>query len=392
MSIGIGSKSRLAYAEETEFGVFPVDAPAYQLGFNSESIQNTRNTFMSDEINPNRSVSAIRSGNVAAGGDITLELAATGLGVLFKHLLMGGITTTAVTPTALPVSTAVARGSYFTSGGRVYLCTRSGTTSVSNVLSSTDSNVQTLNGTAMFQYFGTGTVYRHVFNSGIARPAGGLSFERTVVSSGDETFFTYVGGRVNTFGLNIPQEGIVTSTLGMLFLDMDTAQNNEAQFVSYNATAEEPFAGSGASIEVQLQAGSSFEDLSISTASLNVTNNYDTNIYTIGRTRRRDIVEQRREVTGSFTAFFEDLTKFNYFKNESELLVRYILCHKGMHMRITLPYVKFTGGSPTPTIGGNGVVSSSFDYQAFAPVAGTSDITVELYNANDGSLYASPAL
>lgn len=386
MSVGIGSKSVLAYAEETVFGSFPTALAGVGLGFNSESIQNARNSFVSEEVNRARNVTAIRSGNVSAGGDITCELSPNALGIFFKHLLTCAVTTAAIVPTALAVSTAVTRGSYYTSNGRVYLCTRAGTTSANAVttgLTGTDTSVEEREGTAYFQYFAANAtnLKKHTFAAGTTKPTGGISFEREAFLDTGSQFFRYVGGRVNTLALNVPQEGILTAALGMIFLDADrtTGTDNATAFASRTFPADEPFAGAQFILRIKPTGGSYSEDFSVSTMSLNVSNNYDSNIYTAGQTRRRDIVEGRRDVSGNLNALFEDRTKFNYFANESVVALEMTVNYNGQFFKAEMPYVKLTGGAPAPVVSGNGILSHSFEFRAFHPTGGA-EITIELSN------------
>ena len=384
MSVGIGSKSALAYAEETTYGVFPSALAGVGLGFNSESIQNTRNTFKSEEVTRTRNVTSIRSGNVSAGGDVTCDVSPNALGIFFKHLLTCAAVTTTPTPTALTNSLVVTRGTYYTSvGANVYLCTRSGTAAANATtvaLASVDNSVEEKNGTAYFQYFASSAtnLRKHVFTANTVKPTGGIAMEREAFLDTGSQFFRYVGGRVNSFGLNVPQEGIVTATLGMLFLDLDST-GTATGFTTRTFPNDEPFAGSQVIVRTKPVAGSYAEDFSLTTLSLNVNNNFDSNIYTVGLTRRRDLPEMRREVTASFGAVFEDMTKFNYFQNESTIAVEITMNYQGMFLKMELPYTKFTGGSPAPVISGNGVVNQSFEVSAYNPT-GAAEIVVELYN------------
>lgn len=383
MSIGIGSKSRLAFVVETAYGVFPATPTGQQIGFNSESIQNSRNTFTSQEINPNRQVTAVRSGNVSAGGEISTEWSPNVLGVFLKHLLCVAPVTTSITPVTMTNSLACTRGTYYTSSARVYLCTRAGTSSASATTSmvSVDPNEEFLEGTAYFQFYAVSAglaLYQHVFAAAVAKPVGGFSVQREVFLDTGSQFFRYIGGRINTWSLNVPQEGIVTCSFGFLFLDLDTVAGTTI-WSSLTNPLDDPFAGSQTVIRTKAPGGSYTEDYSLSTASLSLTNNYDTNPYTVGQKRRRDLPEGTRTITGSFGAFFEDLTKFNFFKNESIIGLEISSNNAGMYAQVEMPTIKLTGGSPAPVISGQGTVSSSFDWQAFTN--GTNDIIVTLKNS-----------
>jgi len=376
MAVGLGSKSELTYGVEVTYGVFPTTPTGTALGILSENVQNTRNTFISEEVNPARVVTSIRTGNVQAGGPISTELSANALGVFWRHLLMSTVVTTTVTGTAISDGLVVTRGAYYSHSGRLYLCIVLGTTAGSGAaLVSTDFSEET-SGTARFMYAAAaGGVYKHVFQAGNTKPAGGLWIERKSFLDTGSEFFRYTGGRINSAAINLPQEGILTANWDLVFLDMDS-QSGATSTGSILRPDDEPFAGSQSQIRLKVGAGSYAEDASVSSFSLNVNNNFQTDIYAVGARRRRDLPEGRREVNASISCYFEDITKFNYYQNETLFSVEFSTYHRGLYMLVEMPQARFQGGQPTPVIAGNGVTTTSFDLTAF----GTSDIKLELYN------------
>lgn len=389
MSVGIGSKSTLSYVVETTYGTFPTSQAGTGINFNTESIQNTRNTFKSEEINPSRVVTAIRSGNVQAAGDVMSEFAVNVHGVWLCHALTCTDTKTTITPASFTNSGAVTRGSYYKTGTLTYLCTRSGTVAAdietTGAPTSVDSGEEVLSGTAYLQYYGVNAtaVYQHILTAGVTKPVGGIAVERKVEAGTTDQYFRYTGGRINTWALNVPQEGIVTNTFGFLFLDLDSVATATIFTGVPTITADEPFAGSECVIQLKAPGGSYTDDFSLNTLSLNLTNNYDASVFTVGQKKRRDLPEGRREITGSFSAYFEDVTKFNYFRNESIVGMLITMNHQGTFASIELPSVKLTG-SPTPNVSGNGVMSTAFNFEAFSNSGGT-DIEIKLKNSNSAA-------
>src|SRR5690606_7147509 len=146
-------------------------------------------------------------------------------------------------------STATTRGTYVEhSTGRIYLCTRSGTTAADATtvgFTSVDSGEEFENGTAMFQYYGSGDPpTKWTFTPGAIKPVGGLAIEREVQDDvGNSNFFRYVGGRVNQFTLNVAQEGPVTGVFSMLFLDLDGVGTSTGFDSRLAPIVEEPVAG-----------------------------------------------------------------------------------------------------------------------------------------------------
>lgn len=383
MASGIGSKSTLSYIEETVYGTFPSAQAGTGIGFISESIANSRNPIQSTEINPNRTLTSLRSGNVQAGGAVNIELSGSVLGKFWKHLLMSTDSTSVVTPTALANSQACTRGSYYSSNTRAYLCTRSGTTAANATTSgllSVDSSTEEVSGTVSFQYIGpvASTITKHTMAGGVTKPTGGLSFERMVYLDSGSQFFAYTGGRINSFSVQIPQEGIVTATLDLMFKDLLSTATATKFSGTPAIPADDPFVGIQAICRIKPAGGSYADDMSLTSGSFSISNNFDGNIYAMSSKYRRDLVEQTRSCTGSVSAIFEDMTKFNYFANESVFALEFSFHHLGTWLKVEFPNCKFTGGQPTPVISGPGVVSTSFDFTAFAP-SGT-DVNVEMIN------------
>jgi hypothetical protein len=87
--IATGSKSVMAYCEETTYGVAPtVSAGDYTgLTFSTESVAQSINTLQSTEVRADRTVPAIRGGNIANAGNISTDFGPFRNGMFLKHLL-----------------------------------------------------------------------------------------------------------------------------------------------------------------------------------------------------------------------------------------------------------------------------------------------------------------
>lgn len=458
MSVGIGSKSRVSYAEESSFGVHP-NGVGENIIFKSSNIAKQINTIVSESIRPDRAVPSVRGGNVAAGGDITAEFSPNTFGKFLKHFSAGAVGSANVTDTsgitaapssqetglarhtvrkvagspdqmwvcfetgatgntgadlasdlgaaagtlmervvsgdttwvlfafaivAAADSTAYSRGDYILSGNNTYLCTKEGT-SASNIssvaLAHTTGEVQ--NGTAFFEFYGvtaSKALYKHVVIPGTTLETGGLSVEHIVdIGTATPTHFQFVGGRVNTLGITVPQEGIVDLSMGLLFQDLVSADSTSG-FTGSSTTSDEPITGFQAALAIFPITGGGGINTSMSDLNLNFTNNFDENVYVIGKRFRHDLPVGRREVTGSMTAFFESLTEFNFFANETEVRLEVTMNVLGQLVKLIFPENKFTGGSPTPEISGPGTVTSSFEFQTFKQDS-DDDYIIELFNS-----------
>jgi len=310
-----------------------------------------------------------------AGGGISLDLYSAKLGLILKHCISDTLTTTTITPSALAAQ-AYTRGTYVTSNSNVHVCTVAGTvTTLGGGLTGTTTGTTQSIDTATFMVVGATAIVmkQHVITGAPGFPTGGLSFEKRIRGSTADTYFPMSAGRIGSLNLNIPQEGILTADLtilGKAFAD--------ASVTSIAGTPTEviddPFTGFEAQIDVNSIAQSIVESGSIS-----INNNFDANVFVVGLRTRKDIPPGRREIKGSFVMFFENLTQYQIFKNETVIPVRLSLIHNGNYMEIDLPECKFTGGSPTPVIAGNGTIKQTFEFTAFKD-AGAYDIRITLKN------------
>lgn len=374
MSLATGARSALAFKEEVTFGTAP-SGNWEEMSFNSESLQENINTIVSNEVKSDRTVGNVRGGNIMAGGNIGFDLYSSKAGIFFKHLLCPTSSDSTITPSALS-AIAVTRGTYVTSNSKIYLALNDGTVTsgdVSTGLTHTSGDV-TL-GAVTWQYVAASatTIYQHLLTGNKDLPTGGLSFEKRIMGSGANQYFPMVGGRVNEINLNIPTEGIVTADLALL------AQRSIAASASSIAgtpttTGDEPFVGLQADLRVN-----SVVNTVAQSATLRITNNLDGNAFVIGNRFRKDVPTGQRQITGTITMFFEDLTTYDLFKQETKVPIKFSFAHNGNYMEFDMPECKLTGGTPTPAIAGNGTITHTFNFNAFKNT-GAYDIRMTLKN------------
>jgi Phage tail tube protein len=372
MPLATGSKSALYIKEESTYGT-PPSGNYETMTFNSENLQETINTIVSNEVKANRTVGSVRGGNIMSGGDLNIDFYSKKLGLLFKHLL-GAVATTTVTPAALAVG-AVVRGNYYTSGGQLYLCHNDGTlVTASPALTVTSKQLQTLDGVTFGHVGAAATVIKqHIFSGSTSLPTGGLTIEKLIAGGTANRYFPTVGNRINTLNLTVPQEGIVTLALGVLGYRFN---DSSATSIAGTPTevADDPYTG----FETEIRINSAVNTV-VQSAGISISNNLDSNAFVVGQRFRKDIPLGRREVNGNATLFFEDVTMYTLFKQETSVPVCMSFVHDGMYCQIDMPEVKFTGGSPTPAIAGNGTITQQFNFNAFND-SGSYDIQIMLRN------------
>lgn len=368
MGLAKGTSSILSYKEETTFNVLPAAAAFNGLTFSSERFGLNINKIQSGEIRSDRKVPSIRGGNFATNGGFACDLGPERFGKIWKHLLGSEVGPANETTSVLSANTAYVRGQYVSDSTRLYLCVLGGT-SHATTPSLTSTSGQEIDGTAIFEYIGllSTQLKKHVYQIG-SLPAVGLTFEKQIRGQATPLVLLYPGSRIGSLGLNIPQEGIVQADFGIASMrQVDNAGTALSTSTPY--VVDDPFTGGDAFIQFDSGSGYTSVPRPVREGSLNVTNSLDENIYTWGSRSRRDIVDDRMEVSCSITTYFEDRTEFDYWINETPVSVILSFNRQGKFFKITMGGMKITGNG-VPTVGGPGVMNASFNLDAFAPVSG----------------------
>lgn len=372
-----GSKSKIVWKDESTLGT-AASGNYYGLGIVNESLQEGMGEIVSDELQPDRTTPAVRGGNLANGGSITTDFALHKFGIWFRHLLAIG----AVSPTDIKGSiaalaeTTYSRGDYvkFGSPSKFYLCKIGGAVSAGEAtagLTHTSGSVKLASG-ATFEFLADnpGAVNEFVLTAGTDFPAAGLSIEKQIIGASAAMYVPFLGCRLNSLGLSIPQNGIVQANWGVLAL-LSRAGSNTSVAGTPVYTADKPVTGHESYININGNGA-----LPVTTGELNIANNIDENVYVLLSRDRSELPEGRRDVNGSFTVLHKNQTVYDLFRNETEVPLVYDFSNNGRYMSITMPEVRLTGNG-TPTISGAGIMQSSFNWRGFKE-DGSYDIRIRL--------------
>lgn len=376
MSVATGSKSALCFKEETTYATAPA-GNWESMSFNTESLVESINQIISNEVKADRTVGSVRGGNIMAGGSISMDLYSAKMGFWLRHLLAPTATSATITVAALSAA-AVTRGTYVTSNSKLYLALNDGTVTAGDVTTGlTHTSGEVTLGAVTWLHVGASSLipYSHTITGNPDFVTGGIAFEKRVFGSTANTYFSYLGGRIGSLGIQVPQEGIVTADLAFLFKTANPASLSSIAGTP-TTVVDDPVTGGQTEIRIN-----SVVQTVVQSANINIANNHDANVYVVGSRQRKDLPAGRREISGSLTLFFEDLAAYTLFKNETSFPLRFSAIHAGNVIQIDLPECKFVGGTPTPTIAGNGTVTSTFNFQAFKDNA-AHDIQVILKNLN----------
>lgn len=168
-------------------------------------------------------------------------------------------------------------------------------------------------------------------------------------------FGVFTGCMVNSFSLSIPANNIVTGSFGIVGKDGSysgsaltaepTAAQTEAPFDSFTGAIKE----GSSSIAI------------VTSLDINLENGLDPNLV-IGSNTAAAITDGRSNVTGSVSAYFENLTLLNKFINETESSIEITLGGETKKYDINIPRIKYTGGDNP--VSGEGPIMLNLPFQA----------------------------
>ena len=167
----------------------------------------------------------------------------------------------------------------------------------------------------------------------------------------------FTGVKVNTWALDVPVNGIVTSTFGLIGKDMQINAVAADSSVA-DPTVERPFFHAGGSFSVDGDA-----TCRLSALSLNVDNESQPN-FCLGSDTPRDITFGFTTITGSATVYFDNADYFNNFLNQTTAAVTFTLTDGTNTLTVTLPKVKYDGTGTS--IEGQGPVLLDVPFSAFS--------------------------
>jgi hypothetical protein len=170
-----------------------------------------------------------------------------------------------------------------------------------------------------------------------------FAFEVYNTESGVDTYRMFTECRIGGFNLSLPSTGMSTIEIPVMGRDMETASGGSAPFFGSPTAATST--GLLAAVNGLVRVGGVNVGV-VTGASVNYQMEM-TGPAVVGQNFVPEIFLGRSRVSGSLTAFFEDLTMVNYFKNETEVEVLLYLTASSSAtadaMTVYMPRVKFGG-------------------------------------------------
>jgi hypothetical protein len=332
MPIATGINKRVAYKEETTWGTAAGTSAGKVLRRVTSAFNLEKETYQSNEIRTDYQVQDMRHGVRSATGSVSGELSpgtyadflAAALAKDFASITLGSAVSTTVTVSGSTQKLIRSTGSWLTDGVKVGMVVRaSGLTATAdnakNLLviaaTATDLTVVPLNGVVLTaQATGTSVTLTAPGKQTFAPITGhtdkSFTVEEWYADIAQSEVFT--GCKVNTAAVSVPSTGLVTCDFG--FMGKDMAQTGTSAYFS-SPTAQGTsgiFAAVNGALVVNGVPVAVVTDLSF-----NINRNMQ-NATAVGSNSLVEMFEGRILVDGSFSAYFQDATLRDLFKDEVE--------------------------------------------------------------------------
>lgn len=374
MATASGIAKRVTYKKETTFGTLAGATGGQVIRRVSSDFNLSKETYQSEEIRTDYQIADFRHGVRSVEGNISGELSCG----TYSDFMASAVSRnfTAITPSALGSTTiatvaatyTVTRttGSYLTDGLRVGNVIRLTGFNVNNTaknllvitLTATVATVIVLNGTALTP--------ETVASAGTYTATGKTTYAPSIGHTDDsytiEQFYSDIsqsevttGNKVNTMGLALPANGLVTADFG--FMGQDLKQTGAVAYFT-NPTAQGA-TGIFAAVNGALIANGAVIAL-VTGLNININRNM-TSEAVVGSSIKPEIYEGRISVDGDFSTLFQDRTFSDYFNNETEVSLVCAVTENNTatanFMTFTLPRIKLS--TDTKDDGEKGIVSQN---------------------------------
>ena len=356
--LSTGVNKQVRYKKETagQWGVLPGSSGGNVLRRVTANFNLEKETYQSGEIRTDYQIQDMRHGVRSATGSLSAELSPGSYADFFAAAVAKAFAAK-TTLTAVSVTTTVvaggtgniirATGSWITDGVKVGDVIRLSATanSAKNLLVTSvvalSLGVKTLNSTELVAV-GTAAATDVSFpGKKTMAPLTGhtddsFTFEEFYSDIGQSEVFT--GNKVNTAALSIPSTGLVTADFG--FMGKDLAQTGTTAY--FTAPTAQGTTGIFAAVNGVLVVNGVAVAV-VTDASININRNMQ-NATVVGSNSIAEMFEGRIAVDGSFSAYFQDASFRDMFKDETEASLVIVLTTSNANtsdfVSVTLPRIK----------------------------------------------------
>lgn len=170
----------------------------------------------------------------------------------------------------------------------------------------------------------------------------------------------YTGVKVNSWTVDVPIDGIVTSTFSVQGKDFSISGSPQDATVT-DPTVAEPFFHAGGTFTIDGVANC------VNSISLTVDNGGTPN-YCLGDDAANNITVGFLSVSGSITVYFEDAAYFTAFLNEATAILDFTLTDGVNTLNFNLPKIKYN--SADRTVDGQGPILVTVAFEALSDAGG----------------------
>jgi hypothetical protein len=372
----------LAYVTEDTYGTLPAAAFKY-INFTGESLQFTKESITSNNINPSRQVSDLIQTGFQVSGGLNIELAAKTFDEFIEGVMWSDWgTTTDATVTATFAATGrtitastgtpfanVIPGQFVRVAGAV----NAGNNGIKQVASATntvltlDSNYTLTNETETAAVVITGSVIKNP-KDGLSSVRKSFYFEKAMEDLDPIYYIDYSGCMVNSMTISAQASSILTGSIdfmgrtSLIYKDTVSAGDgskstgDKTAVVNTNIMNSVSHVGTirmgttidvgGANVNVMAGAGVYFQSLDFTI------NNNLRGVQAIGQMGNVSVSPGQLSVSGNMNAYFQDDTMYEKFVDGTEFSLSYeVIDENGDGYVFYFPRV--TVGSSTMSAGGN---------------------------------------
>ena len=356
MALSTGVNKQVRYKKETTWGTLAGNTGGNVLRRVTANFNLEKETYQSGEIRTDYQIADMRHGVRSVTGSLNAELSPGSYADFFAAAVAKAFAAK-TTLTAVSVTTTVVAGgtgniirttgSWITDGVKVGDVIRLSATanSAKNLLVTSvvalSLGVKTLNSTELVAV-GTAAATDVSFpGKKTMAPLTGhtddsFTFEEFYSDIGQSEVFT--GNKVNTAALSIPSTGLVTADFG--FMGKDLAQTGTAAY--FTAPTAQGTTGIFAAVNGVLVVNGVAVAV-VTDASININRNMQ-NATVVGSNSIAEMFEGRIAVDGSFSAYFQDASFRDMFKDETEASLVIVLTTSNANtsdfVSVTLPRIK----------------------------------------------------
>jgi len=380
MAFAQGSRASISYMTEVTFGVTP-GAPVMIEQRNTGSTLNmSKETFTSAEIRSDRQIAYSRHGNKQVGGDINFELAYGNLDDILESIMFSTWAASAGTASG---ATSNATGYAIGSTSITLASAGTGTIVAGDVITFAGDTTPyvVVSGSADVSAGGTVVIESPGLTVALATSAtsitvgaseslkAGVTQKSLVIErafADVAQYLVYNGCVANALSLNITAGQVVTGSVGFVGSKM-TASGTVLDASITAAPTGDPFTAFEGTL---FEAGTAIAIITGMTLSLD--NGVEAN-FVVGSDETPQLSYGRSNLTGTVTAFFEDLVQLNKFINETESSLKMTLTDSANKvLQISIPRLKYNGGDIP--VSGEQSLQINMPFQALYNVADLSNL------------------